>query len=51
MLASYATFSLANMISFNKFNIPDVSMLLPGMIVSAIGMGIGSIIKYLHPRR
>lgn len=51
MFASYATFSLANMISFNKFNTPDISMLLPGMVVSTIGMGIGSIIKYIHARR
>lgn len=51
MLASYATFDLANMIAFNKVNIPDISSVLSGMIVSAIGMSIGSVIKYIHSKR
>lgn len=41
MLAEYATFSIANMISFNKVNMPNFSMLITGIIISAIGMRIG----------
>ena len=44
MLAPYLTFSLSNMIHFNKFNIPDVKSLLVGIICSAIGIAVGSII-------
>lgn len=45
MLAEYTTFSLANMISFNKINIPDFSMIIIGSIVSYIGLFIGRIHK------
>jgi Mn2+/Fe2+ NRAMP family transporter len=45
MLASYATFSLANMLAFEKINKPNFAELLPGIVCSAIGMFIGTIIK------
>ena len=46
MLAEYATFSTANMITFKKINAPQFEMILVGIIVSIVGMGIGSGIKY-----
>ena len=47
MLAEYATFSTANMISFDKFNVPEFGMIVVGMIISIIGMGIGALINYV----
>ena len=41
MLAEYATFSAANMITFNKFNLPEFGMTAVGAAISLIGMGIG----------
>lgn len=41
MLAEYSTFSVANMISFDKINIPDFEMILGGAIISIIGLCIG----------
>lgn len=43
MLANYTTFNLANMMWFRKFNYPDWDMILPGLIISAIGMAVGFI--------
>lgn len=45
MLAGYATFSLANSISFDKVNLPDLETMHTGIICSAIGMGIGAAAK------
>lgn len=50
MLAEYATFSAANMISFSKINAPEFSMILIGAIISAIGLGIGATINNLKVR-
>ena len=47
MFAEYATFSTANMITFDKFNVPDFGMILAGMIISIIGMEIGALINYV----
>lgn len=46
MLAEYATFSTANMVSnsFERINIPSFELILIGAIISAIGLGIGSFI-------
>lgn len=41
MLAEYATFSMANNVSFNKINMPNFSMMFTGMIISVIGIAIG----------
>lgn len=41
MFAEYATFSAANMITFNKFNLPEFGMTAVGAAISLIGMGIG----------
>lgn len=50
MLAEYATFSAANMVSFNKVNLPNFSMFITGAIISIIGMGIGIGINHLKSR-
>ena len=41
MLAEYATFSMANNVTFNRVNVPEFGMIIAGAIVSLIGMGIG----------
>lgn len=51
MLAPYFTFSLSNMISFNKFNMPDAAGFLSGMICASIGIAIGSIVKAVAQRK
>lgn len=45
MLAEYATFSAANMASFDKINRPDFAMILGGAIISSVGLGIGTAIR------
>lgn len=49
MLAEYATFSTANMIEFQKINIPDFFMILIGGIFSIVGLSIGSVPMFLSP--
>ncbi len=51
MLASFATFSLANTIAFGKLNVPDVMESLPGIICSVVGMIIGTIISVINTRK
>lgn len=43
MLAEYGTFKIANNITFNKLNSPDLGMIVAGAIISAIGMLAGSL--------
>lgn len=52
MLAEYATFSTANMVanSFSKINMPHFGMVLAGAIISAIGLGIGSLIDNIKSK-
>lgn len=45
MLAPYATFSLANTVTFGNINMPEITAALPGILCSAVGMLIGTIIK------
>ncbi len=45
MLTEYATFSAANMIAFNKINLPHWEMMFAGVIISLVGLGIGSFIN------
>lgn len=47
MLAEYATFSAANMVTFNKVNMPELIMLLIGAMISLVGMGAGVGIRYV----
>ncbi|MBQ8227535.1 MAG: helix-turn-helix transcriptional regulator [Clostridia bacterium] len=45
MLSEYLSFSLANMVTFNKMNDPNFSCLIAGCVFSAVGMAIGHLVK------
>lgn len=45
MLAEYATFSAANMMAFDKINLPSISMLISGSVISLLGIGLGTMIR------
>ena len=51
MLAPYATFSLANMASFEQLRLPEAAAMLPGILCAAAGMGIGCLVRRLKQRR
>ena len=38
MLGPYVTFGLSNMASFQKFNLPELSAFLPGLLCAVAGM-------------
>jgi len=40
-LLPYSTFSLANTLTSGNFHVPDVQMLLAGMLLSALGLLLG----------
>ena len=41
MLATYCTFDLANALAFDKVNLPNPGELIPGLVMAAIGYGLG----------
>ena len=43
MLAEYGTFKMANNIAFNKLNAPEGGMIVAGVVISGIGMLVGSL--------
>ena len=49
MLAEYGTFKMANNIAFNKLNAPDFGMIVAGVIISLIGILLGSLWKKKIP--
>lgn len=51
MLAPYATFNLANMLMVERFYLPNLATLLPGLLCAAAGMGIGCGLRRLKRRR
>ena len=51
MLCEYFTFSLANMIAFEKFNKFSLDGLFWGLLFSGIGMGIGCLAKYIKNKK
>ena len=51
MLADYATFKAANMVSNGIFRMPDFIMLFAGVIISVLGLGILSLIHISEPTR
>lgn len=51
MLADYATFSLANMIAFEKFNLPSFELIIGGTAISLFGMAMGTALEYVTGRR
>ena len=50
-LADYATFDLSNMIAFRQFNTPEISQILPGLLVSALGLAAGSLAALIASKR
>ena len=48
MLTEYATFSLSYMLYWQKFSVPDFTMLLIGGAISLLGMAIGALTKRGH---
>lgn len=50
MLAEYATFSAANMVSYGKLHLPQFGMIPAGAVISLIGLGIGSGMRRLGAR-
>ena len=51
MLAEYLTFNMANMISFDKLNIPHFELILIGTAISAFGYIAGKMIKHIIKKR
>ena len=51
MLAEYGTFSAANMVSFDKFNLPSLGMIPAGAIISLLGIGLGTVIRKFRSRQ
>ena len=45
MLAEYGTFAMANNIAFDKLNAPEWGLVVAGVIISVIGMLMGSLLK------
>lgn len=50
MLAEYGTFRMANMIAFDKINMPEFIMIPAGAAISAAGLGIGAGIRYINAK-
>ena len=51
MLCDYLTFSLLNMVSFDKFNLPSLDSFTMGVIFSAVGMAIGSLVLFVKNKK
>jgi len=51
MLAPYATFSLANMASVHKFNLPELTDMLPGVLCAGLGIAVGTAVRAVRERR
>ncbi len=51
MLAEYVTFSVANMVAFDKVNEPKWGMFIAGEMISFIGLGIGAIDRILSSNK
>lgn len=51
MLSEHATFSAANMAAFSHFNMPVWNMIPAGAVISLIGLGIGSLIRFRRASR
>lgn len=47
VLGDYATFSAANMVEFNKFNLPDFETMWMPVIISIMGLAIGQLVYNL----
>ncbi len=50
-LTEYATFRVSNMITFGKFVMPDMTMILTGAAISAIGLTVGIGVNHFNKRK
>ena len=50
-LAEYGTFSLANQLSTGRVHVPEIGEAIPGLVISAMGMGIGAFSLWLKSRK
>ena len=51
MLGPYVTFSLSDMASFQKFNLPELSAFLPGLLCAVAGMAVGAAVRAAKRKR
>ena len=51
MLAEFATFKLANAVAFNKTNLPDLENMYPGLLWSAAGLLVGTVVQVVRNKR
>ena len=51
MLCDYLTFTLLNMVSFDKFNLPTLDSFIMGVIFSAVGMAVGSLVLFVKNKK
>ena len=51
MLGPFATFSMANNLAFDHRNLPQLTDMLPGILCSAVGLGIGALIRRTGKKR
>ncbi len=51
MLTEYATFSMANMLAFSRWNAPQWGMVVAGTVISLLGMGFGTLLGRRALRR
>ena len=51
MLAEYGTVTCANMSALGAFRLPDPSLLLPGAVISLLGIALGSAVRYIKRRK
>lgn len=51
MLLPYVTYSWANTLSAGKLHLPEPGAMLPGILLSALGMGAGALARRLEDKR
>lgn len=50
MLAEYATFRVANMVTVDQFRMPEFGMIVGGAVVSALGIAIGCAVRRIEDK-
>ena len=54
LLAEYATFNLANIVANGKcssWNTPEWTLLIAGIVLSAVGIGLGTLARFLKSQK
>lgn len=51
MMAAYATFSLGNTVACGNWHVPEITATLPGILCSAVGMTIGTIVGVIKRKK